>query len=120
MPDFSLGRRSRLSGRQNFQRVFLKGRRVSAHRLLLWHYEQERPRAIGPRMGISISAKVGGAVIRNRLKRLVRETFRVRKNALNPRSDMVVCVRPGCRWKNLPAAEKDLSDLWRKAGVVSC
>ncbi|MDE2314053.1 MAG: ribonuclease P protein component [Elusimicrobia bacterium] len=120
MPEFTFGRSARLDAPLGYREVFSRGRRVSAHRLLLWHRSRSpRSAASGARLGLSVSAKVGGAVLRNRLKRLVRETFRLRRARLDAQADMVVCLRPGCRWKDRAAAEKDLIDLWRKAGVMA-
>lgn len=46
------------------------------------------------RLGITASRKVGGAVVRNRIKRWVREFFRRSKDRIRPARDMVVIVRP--------------------------
>jgi ribonuclease P protein component len=47
------------------------------------------------RLGVVASRKIGGAVERNRAKRLVRETFRRHKDLFPPQIDVVVIVRPG-------------------------
>jgi ribonuclease P protein component len=46
-----------------------------------------------PRLGLSVSRKVGGAVVRNRWKRLLREAFRLSLTALPPGCDLVVIPR---------------------------
>lgn len=48
-----------------------------------------------PRLGCSVSKKVGGAVVRNRVKRLFREAFRLDQHLLPPGVDLVLIPRPG-------------------------
>ena len=49
----------------------------------------------GPRLGVSVGRRVGGAVERNRVKRLVRESFWALAADLPPDADYVVVARPG-------------------------
>ena len=49
-----------------------------------------------PRLGLSVSKKVGDAVTRNRVKRVLREQFAARADTVPGRLDIVVIARPGC------------------------
>lgn len=67
-------------------------------------------RATEPRLGITASRKVGNAVVRNRIKRMVREFFRHHQHLLEPR-DIVVIARSAAADITAAAAHRDLSFL---------
>ena len=84
--------RLRLRRGIDFRAVY-SSRRAARGRLLAVHW---RPSDLGhPRIGYSISTKVGGAVERNRLKRCLREAARPLLGSLERGIDLVVVVRPG-------------------------
>lgn len=116
MSPASFGPESRLSSRRDFQRVRTRGRKVVGRNMILWAGSTARRGT--SRLGLSVSAKVGTAVLRNRLKRLVREAFRASRARLAEGSDLVVYLRPGCRWKGVGEARKDLDEACRRAGVA--
>ena len=107
---------ARLSSGRNFQRVFTDGRKSVGRQLILWHVPASHENSTA-RIGLSVPGKVGGAILRNRLKRLVREAFRLNRPRLAP-GDYVAYLRQGCRWSGLPEAETDFLDLCRKAGTL--
>jgi len=106
----------RLHLKREFDRVFQQGVKVVGPEALLWYLR--RGDGAGVRLSVVVAAKLGTAVRRNRLKRLVRETFRLSRAHLAAGVDVVVYPRPGlCRWKGLPEAQRSLEQLWRKAGI---
>lgn len=80
----------RLRSPSDFQRVYRR-RCVASDDLLVVHScENDLGR---PRLGLSVSRKVGGAVVRNRWKRLLREAFRLRRLQLPLGVDLVIVPR---------------------------
>jgi ribonuclease P protein component len=114
--DRAFSRPSRLSARQDFQRVFSEGRRTPGRNMTLFSFRCEGGTA--SRLGLSVGAKVGKAVRRVRLKRLAREAFRLNRDKLRAGCDLVVSLRPGCAWESRADAERDLLDACRKAGLL--
>ena len=69
-------RLSRLSRSSDFQRIYRRGHSTASRFLVLYSFKRPPERGDeGPRLGLSVSKKMGGAVVRNRVKRLLREAF---------------------------------------------
>ncbi len=88
-------RRGRLSRSAEFERVYRQGRAISNRHLVLYTFTN--PSVQRPRIGLSVSRKVGGAVERNRVKRLLREAFAQSEDDLGTGQDIVVVARPDAR-----------------------
>jgi len=107
-------KRRRLSRSAEFERVYRQGRSKGNRYLVLYAFpraDDERDDEEGPRLGLSVSRRVGGAVERNRVKRVLREAFWAEAERLPDTSDYVVVARPDAR----ELAERDGADGMRGA-----
>ena len=87
-------RRSRLSRSSDFQRIYRQGSSVASRFLVVyWFRRPPEVTAEGPRLGLSVSKKLGGAVVRNRVKRRLREAVRTRLWKVGPQWDIVFNAR---------------------------
>jgi ribonuclease P protein component len=86
-------KRGRLSRSAEFERVYRQGRSHGSRHFVLHAFPREAP-AEEARLGLSVSRKVGGAVDRNRVKRLLREAFRAEAARLPAGLDVVIVARP--------------------------
>ncbi len=87
-------RRMRLLRPSEFARVYDTRQSASAGPLVLYA-AANRENPAGVRLGLSVSRRIGSAVIRNRWKRRLREAFRVVRASLPGGNDFVVVVRSG-------------------------
>jgi ribonuclease P protein component len=100
-----LGKAARLTLRSEFLAVQERGRKLHAGAYVVLAL----PNELGhPRLGVTVSSRVGRAVVRNRLKRWVREAFRATAAGL-PGVDLVVIGRSSAREAGLGGAVRALS-----------
>jgi ribonuclease P protein component len=111
--------RGRLTRSADFERVYRQGRSIANRHLVLYAFSNRT----GPdtRLGLSVSRKVGGAVERNLIKRLLREAFAHVEPDLQRGHDLVVVARPPARElaerEGLEGVSRSLAELLGKAGL---
>jgi ribonuclease P protein component len=94
-------KRRRLSRSAEFERVYRQGRSKANRYLVLYAFPRDDDRRgadqDGPRLGVSVSRRVGGAVDRSKVKRVLREAFWTEAERLPAGADYVVVARPDSR-----------------------
>ncbi len=110
--------RGRLSRSADFDRVFRSGRSYGGREFVLYVFPRGEEGA--RRLGLSVSRKVGGAVERNRVKRLLREAFAVEGERLPAGMDAVIVARREARAlaerEGLAGIRRALGDLIDRVG----
>jgi len=111
-----LHRSHRLRKNEQFQEVFQKGNSAANKQFVLYSAKQEGQAAF--RAGISVSKKIGNAVIRNRVKRLIREALSRLESKIPSGLDLIIIARPGVEAMSLDAIEQSLVHVMKRAKVI--
>jgi ribonuclease P protein component len=121
MADRARRKRRRLSRSGEFERVYREGRSHASRHLVVYAFPRSDDET-EPRLGISVGRKLGGAVERNRIKRLLREAFWAGAEELTPGHDFVIVARPAAgelaREGGEPAIEQALRSVLAEAGLA--
>lgn len=114
-------KRGRLTRSADFERVYRQGRSHGNRYFVLYAFP--RTGEGEARMGVSVSRKVGGAVDRNRVKRLLREAVTTAESSLPDGVDVVVVARPDARElaerEGLRGVQEALAELIEKASAAA-
>ena len=97
--------------RQQYKRVYSKGRKEVGRHLILYTWLHGRDEQ---RFGITVTRKIGTAVVRNRAKRRIREVIRQKMPVLSVGGDFVVVVRKGMTKASFHEVRDELLHLVRK------
>lgn len=101
---------ARLTSRRQYQEVYRRGIRVRRPSLTLFGLPNDVGRC---RLGITATRKCGGAVIRNRIKRVLRDIFRHQPERHDRSVDIVVNARPGADFGDHARIEREFVDAFR-------
>lgn len=104
-----------LKKNRDFQVVYQNGKSYANKYLVLYVWENGRDQN---RLGISVSKKVGNSVVRHRLTRLIRESYRLHENIFNSGLDIVAVVRKNASQAGYPEIESALLHLAKLQGIL--
>jgi len=110
-------RKLRLRSRSDFSRIYKAGRSFANSQFVV--YWMKRPETERFRAGVSVSRKLGGAVVRNRMRRVVKELIRLNADKIAERTDFIVIVRRPALGMKTKDLERSLLHALRKAGLLA-
>ena len=106
---FRFRKKERITEPQDFRRVIRLGRRRSSRSFKLFIQKSDKT---FHRLGIVVKKETGPAAFRNRMKRYIREFFRLNKHKIEGSYDIVLMIRRGCSFDRYREAEKELRGLF--------
>ena len=110
-------RAQRLKQGRDFARTRQEGQRAVQGCLIAnW---RRLPADAATRLGVVTSKKIGGAVVRTRARRLLREVFRLHQGELTQPVDLVLVARQSIVGRRLAEVEKDFLTTMNRAGLVN-
>lgn len=111
-----LGRASRLAQNRDFTRVRQRGERLVLGCLIAnW---SRLPAGDGPKLGVVTSKKIGGAVVRSRARRLLRESFRRHQHEFAQPVELILVARHSIAQKDFAGVERDFLTALHRAKLL--
>lgn len=105
-----------LKRRSDFQRVYRTGRSLANRYFVLYVFESD---VLEGKVGFAAGKKLGCAVVRNRVKRLLRESYRKHQAELRPGLALLLVGRKAMAGATCDVVEKSFVSLGRRAGIFS-
>ena len=99
----------------DFQNVYKNGKSYANRYLVMYVLENQTGRN---RLGISVSKKVGNSIVRHRVTRLIRESYRLQEDMFNSGLDMVVIARKSAKDKTCQDIGSALQHLGKLHGIL--
>ena len=111
---FELGRNKILRGKREFNTVHSKGRSLANREMVIYFLEDENLRG---KVGFAAGKKLGCAVIRNRVKRILREAYRLNQHNVNQNYAIILVGRKNLIDAKADVAIKSFCDICKRAKI---
>ncbi|SFF15673.1 ribonuclease P protein component [Paenibacillus catalpae] len=109
-------RKLRLRNRADFNRIYRYGKSFANGQFVVYWSRQQVAEPF--RLGVSASKKIGNAVVRNRMRRVIKEIVRLNGAKIVPNTDFILIVRKPAVEMETKQLEKSIMHVLRKAGLL--
>ncbi len=100
---------------KDFKRLYYRGNCIPCHNVVVYAQKNKLGKT---RVGLTCGKSVGGAVLRNRAKRLMRESFRILSPRINGSFDIVIVARSRICEKKCGEVLRDVKYAFKKMGII--
>lgn len=100
---------------KDFHRLYSRGKNFVSGYTVVYALKNRSGKS---RLGLTVSKSIGKAVKRNRLKRLMRESYRLMENKINPGFDIVIVARSRALGKTQAQIQRDIEYAMRKLELI--
>ncbi|CDQ18392.1 ribonuclease P protein component [Halobacillus karajensis] len=107
----------RIKKNEDFQEVFKRGQSFANRQLVLYYMKKEDQTHF--RIGLSVSKKIGHAVMRNQIKRYLRQAFHELENDIHPQYDLVVIARKPTNQMGFHEVKKSLTHVLVRSKLLN-
>jgi len=104
-----------LKKNHEFKRLYNKGKSAASQCAVVYCRRNGSP---GNRLGVTVSTKLGGAVQRNRIRRRLKEIYRINEGKMSAGFDVVIVARMRSRYSGFGELESSILSLLRKLKVA--
>lgn len=108
-------RKYRIKKNEDFQTVFKNGKSIANRQFVIYMLQNPVEREF--RIGLSVSKKIGNAVTRNRIKRLIRQVFLEEKHRIKNGKEFIIIARKPAADMGYYEVKNSLDHLFRKAKI---
>jgi ribonuclease P protein component len=106
----------RVKDNEDFQAIFKKGKSFANRQLVIYYMKKENQDHF--RIGLSVGKKIGNAVVRNRIKRYLRQAFHELEDGILPNYDMIIIARQPTKDLGFFDIKKSLTHLLSKEKLL--
>lgn len=105
-----------LKKNHEFRKLYSKGKSAASKYVVVYVCKNRKS---GNRLGITVSTKLGGAVVRNRIRRRLKEIYRLNESSILTGYDIVIVARTKSRFAKWDELQSSVMFLFKKLGLLT-